>query len=63
MHAVEDGGVSPDNARSIFARVASDKKELVWIENSGHVLTVEPAREQVYDIAADFIEKVSEKVR
>ncbi len=63
MHAVEDGGVSPDNARSIFAQVASDKKELVWIENSGHVLTVEPAREQVYDMAADFVEKVSEKVR
>lgn len=63
MHAVEDRGVSPDNARSIFAQVGSDDKELVWIENSGHVLTVEPARRQVYDLAADFVEKVSEKAR
>ncbi len=63
MHAVEDRGVSPDNARSIFSQVGSDEKELVWIENSGHVLTIEPAREQVYDMAADFIEQMSEKAR
>ena len=63
MHAVEDRGVSPDNARLIFSQVGSDEKELVWIENSGHVLTIEPAREQVYDLAADFVEQVSEKAR
>ena len=63
MHAVEDRGVSPDNARSIFSQVGSGEKELVWIENSGHVITLEPARRQVYDLAADFVERVSEKAR
>ena len=63
MHAVEDRGVSPDNARSIFSQVGSDEKELVWIENSGHVITLEPARRQVYDLAAGFVEQVSEKAR
>ena len=61
MHAVEDRGVSPDNARSIFAQVGSDKKELIWIENSGHVLTLEPARELVYDLASDFVTRSGEK--
>jgi carboxylesterase len=61
MHAVEDRGVSPDNARSIYAQVGSIEKELVWIENSGHVITLEPARRQVYDLAADFVELVKEK--
>ncbi len=63
MHAVEDRGVSPDNARSIYSQVGSDEKELVWIENSGHVITLEPARGQVYKLAADFVKQVGEKAR
>jgi carboxylesterase len=63
MHAVEDRGVSPDNARSIYEQVGSDEKELVWIENSGHVITLEPARGQVYELAVDFINKVGERAR
>ncbi|MEE9216539.1 MAG: hypothetical protein V3U32_03810, partial [Anaerolineales bacterium] len=61
--AVEDRGVSPENARSIYAQLGSPEKELVWIENSGHVLTVEPARRQVYDLSASFVERVSRRVR
>ncbi len=63
MHAAEDQGVSPDNARSIYSQVGSDEKELVWIENSGHVITLEPAREQVYELAADFVQQVGERAR
>lgn len=61
LHAVEDRGVSPEHARSIYAQVGSSDKELVWIENSGHVLTVEPSRRRVYDLAAEFIDRVLEK--
>ena len=63
MHAVEDRGVSPENARSIYSQVGSDEKELIWIENSGHTMTLEPARRQVYELAANFIEQVREKTR
>ena len=63
MHAVEDRGVPPENARSIYAQLGSAEKELVWIENSGHVLTVEPARLLVYDLAASFAERVKQGVR
>jgi len=36
---------------------------LIWIENSGHTMTLEPARRQVYELAANFIEQVREKTR
>ena len=58
MHSIHDGGVSPDNARSIFERLGSAEKRLQWLENSGHVLTVEPAHRQVYQSAAEFVERV-----
>ncbi|MFQ5923268.1 MAG: alpha/beta hydrolase [Anaerolineales bacterium] len=61
MHAHEDRGVSPANAQSIYAQVGSTEKELVWIENSGHVITVEPARRQVYDLASSFVERITER--
>ncbi len=61
MHAVEDRGVSPHHARSIYAQAGSTEKKLVWIENSGHVITVEPSRRRVYDLAAEFADRVLEK--
>jgi carboxylesterase len=59
LHAVEDRGVSPDNARSIYTELGSADKELIWIEGSGHVLTVEPARRRVYELAASFVNQVA----
>ena len=61
LHAVEDRGVSPGHARSIYARVGSTEKELVWIEDSGHVITVEPSRRRVYDLAAEFVDRELER--
>lgn len=57
MHSIHDGGVSPENARSIFEQLGSAQKQLLWLENSGHVLTVEPAHRQVYESAAEFVER------
>lgn len=62
MHAVEDRGVSPVNARSIYAEAGSAEKELIWIEDSGHVITVEPARRRVYELAAAFVDRIAEGV-
>ncbi|MCZ6529604.1 MAG: alpha/beta fold hydrolase [Chloroflexi bacterium] len=63
MHAAEDRGVSPDHARSIYAQLGSIKKDLVWIENSGHVITVEPGRKRVYDLATSFVDRITKRVR
>ncbi len=61
MHSIHDGGVSPDNARSIFEQLGSAQKQLLWLENSGHVLTVEPAHRQVYESAAEFVERMGQR--
>ncbi len=58
MHSRQDRGVSPANAASIYQRLGSPRKQLKWIENSGHVMTVEPARERVFSEAAQFVEQV-----
>lgn len=59
MHSREDGGVSPANATSIYERLGSARKQLKWIENSGHVMTVEPAQQLVYAEAAQFVDEVT----
>ena len=63
MHSIHDGGVSPANARSIYEQLGSAQKQLLWLENSGHVLTVEPAHRQVYESAAGFVERWSQPAR
>lgn len=59
LHAREDGGVSPRNAQAIYEQLGAPQKRLAWIENSGHVMTVEPARREVYAEAAQFVEQVT----
>jgi carboxylesterase len=61
MHAHEDRGVLPKNADMIFARLGSQAKELVWIKGSGHVITVEPAHQQVFERINAFVEQVRER--
>ena len=63
MHSIHDGGVSPANARSIYEQLGSAQKQLLWLENSGHVLTVEPAHRQGYESAAGFVERWSQPAR
>ena len=62
MHALEDRGVPPSNAESIFSLLGSREKELVWVKGSGHVMTAEPARHWVYKNAGAFVDRVSEVV-
>lgn len=60
MHAREDGGVSPQNGAALYDRLGSPEKRLEWIEDSGHVMTVEPARQRVFALAAEFVDQVTE---
>ncbi len=42
-----------------FALLTTADKKKVWIEGSGHVLTEEPQREAVFEMAAEFIQRVA----
>lgn len=59
MHGRNDHTVLPFNAQLIYDNVASADKELVWLENSYHVITVDVDREQLYDKTFEFIKQRS----
>jgi carboxylesterase len=60
MHSKDERYVLPDNTETIYARLvnASDKRKL-YIPGSGHVLPRDASREQVFNTAVEFIQRVS----
>lgn len=57
MHSHNDRGVNPDNMTKIYQHLGCADKQMLWFENSGHVLTRDAERENVFQAAAEFIEK------
>jgi carboxylesterase len=56
IHSKRDGSVPTSDAKKIFASLGSRNKELMWVENSGHVIPREPDRQLVFDKVDDFIQ-------
>ena len=46
----------PVNAETIMANLGSKNKELLWLENSYHVATLDNDAELIFEKAAKFIE-------
>ena len=59
MHSHNDHTVHPDNALEIHDRVASTDKELVWVDDSFHVITLDVDRQRVYESTYEFIKNRS----
>ena len=59
MHSKDDRYVLPDNMEMIYADLknASDKAKL-YLTGSGHVVTRDAARRQVFESALEFIQRV-----
>jgi len=60
MHSKDDQYVLPENMPLIHARLGTPDKEMLWITGSGHVVTRDAARGQVFEAAAAFIHRVSQ---
>lgn len=62
IHSKDDTYVLPKNAENVFAGLvnASDKTKL-YVTGSGHVVTSDAARHQVFEAAAEFISKVESR--
>jgi carboxylesterase len=62
IHSKDDDYVLPENMEKIFAGLvnASDKTKF-YVTGSGHVVTRDAARNQVFEIARDFIRRVEGK--
>lgn len=60
IHSRDDNYVLPENMEKIYAGLtnATDKTK-VYIAGSGHVVTRDAARQQVFETAQEFIRRVA----
>ncbi len=55
----EDHVVHPSNATYILEHIGSAEKELIWLENSYHVATLDFDKEFIFEKTAEFIRRYS----
>lgn len=60
IYSKDDGSVRPEerHAEQISAALGSKDKHVLWIEGSGHVITRDAGRHQVFQAIADFIRRI-----
>ena len=58
VHSRNDNYVIKDSMAMIYDKLGTKDKQSLWVEGSGHVIPREPAREQVFKAATDFILRV-----
>ena len=60
MHGLLDDTVTVENARAIFEGVATERKELVLWDETGHdMLSSGPHRREIFERIRTFVETVS----
>lgn len=55
MHGLKDRTLLPENAQILYDRIGSTEKRLVWLERSGHAITVDSDKEEVFSECHKFI--------
>jgi esterase/lipase len=59
MHSRDDRYVLPENMGKIYAELVNvPDKTKFYLTGSGHALTIDAVRGQVFEIARDFIRRV-----
>jgi carboxylesterase len=58
IHSQGDTSVPIDDMQNIFNRLGSQNKQILLLENSGHVIPREDERAYAFEAAGDFIRKV-----
>ena len=59
IHSRQDHTAHPDNAKVIYDELGTNQKELVSLERSYHVITVDLERDEVYEKALSFMKEHS----
>ena len=55
IHGLNDERIPPDAAAREYARLGAAEKELVWVNEGGHVLTVDYGRERVIELVLGWL--------
>jgi len=58
MHSKNDRFIPPEHMQQIFERLGSSDKEMVWVEDSSHVITCDAEREVVFQKVTDFLQRI-----
>lgn len=56
VQAEKDEMIDPQSANYIYGNVSSDEKQIKWYANSGHVITIDKEKEQVFEDVYEFLE-------
>ena len=54
-----DEAVDAEHAQAISENLTSSEAEILWVENSGHVITRDAEREVVFTAATDFVRRIT----
>jgi carboxylesterase len=61
IHSRDDAYVLPENMEKIYAGLVNTSDKIKnYVTGSGHVITRDAARHQVFEIARDFIKRINE---
>lgn len=58
VHSRQDQAVAWNNAEAIRDLIGSTDKQILWLENSGHVVTRDAERARVFEATAAFVRRV-----
>lgn len=57
--AGQDETVEPSSAKTIYHRLSSEHKQLIWYEQSSHIITLDHEKEQLFQDIEAFIRNVT----
>lgn len=57
IQSQDDQTVNPKSAQYLYDQLGSTVKELLWLEKSGHVITLGTEREQIFEAVELFLQK------
>lgn len=60
IHSKNDHTIVPYSSEYIYENVESDNKKIVWLEKSGHVLTVDIEKKTVFEEIKNWISKLEQ---
>lgn len=57
--ARKDVVINPESANYLYDHVQSEQKKLIWYEQSGHVVTIGPEKEQLHEDIYTFLQSLN----
>jgi carboxylesterase len=60
IHSRQDKAIDPANMSKIYAALGSQDKEMLWLEESGHLIPRDSERQRAVQASVDFIQRVVE---